>query len=233
MKSYFLFLAVFHILLVGLAQAEIPHSDISVLEANALIASNDDLIIIDVRNDYEYCDPPGHIPGAYNYPAYTTLQSSYDDFSVDDTILVVCQSGSRSNYAATFLGSKDFKHVYDMEGGTGLWIALGYPTVSCVDSDDDEFNDDLDNCPTVFNPAQTDSDGDGIGNVCDNDCPELEGFDLVNIADLAIFSANWQQTGPALAGDLDMDEDVDIEDLRIFVKYWLSTCTVPENSNDN
>ena len=42
----------------------------------------------------------------------------------------------------------------------GLWSqdpdADGIPSVS-------------DNCPTVFNPLQTDTDGDGIGDMCDPD----------------------------------------------------------------
>jgi len=224
MKRYLYFLAVLHTVLVGFLPSVMAHTDISVDDANDLISSTDDLVIIDVRNDYEYCSVSGHIPGAYNYPVYTTLQTSYEDFSVDEIILVVCQSGSRSNVAATFLDSKGFNYVYDMLGGTGGWIALGYPTVTCVDTDEDEVNDDLDNCPSVFNPSQTDSDEDGIGNACDDDCPEFDGVDPVNFADFAILAGAWQQTGSAMAADLDFDEDVDVQDLIIFAKYWLSNC---------
>ena len=35
------------------------------------------------------------------------------------------------------------------------------------DTDSDGEIDSLDNCPTTYNPSQTDSDGDGTGNVCD------------------------------------------------------------------
>ena len=38
------------------------------------------------------------------------------------------------------------------------------------DKDQDTIVDDLDNCPDIANTAQTDEDGDGIGNVCDL-CP--------------------------------------------------------------
>jgi hypothetical protein len=37
-----------------------------------------------------------------------------------------------------------------------------------TDSDGDGDADCIDNCPTLYNPAQADGDGDGIGNVCDN-----------------------------------------------------------------
>ncbi len=37
-----------------------------------------------------------------------------------------------------------------------------------VDSDGDGFNDDVDNCPNVFNDDQNDDDGDAVGDACDN-----------------------------------------------------------------
>jgi hypothetical protein len=35
------------------------------------------------------------------------------------------------------------------------------------DTDEDEITDDIDNCPLVSNPDQTDTDDDGIGDACD------------------------------------------------------------------
>jgi hypothetical protein len=37
-----------------------------------------------------------------------------------------------------------------------------------LDSDNDGVSDDLDNCPYIPNPDQFDSDGDGLGNPCDD-----------------------------------------------------------------
>jgi len=53
---------------------------------------------------------------------------------------------------------------------------IAYENYVCVDGDGDYFGDPghpenvcpEDNCPTVYNPFQTDSDADGLGNACDN-----------------------------------------------------------------
>lgn len=58
------------------------------------------------------------------------------------------------------------------------------------DSDDDGVNDDVDNCPDVYNPGQEDADEDGVGDVCEgttgNDCETAYMFGNHDLA-----GANW------------------------------------------
>jgi rhodanese-related sulfurtransferase len=169
---FFLFI----VILIGPNRFVWGHTDVTPQEAENLIGSNDQLIVVDVREkESEYCDenptppvPPGHIPGALSYPwSSGVLQERYGELSTDSEILVVCRSGNRSNQASEFLDSKGYLTIYDMIDGMGAWEG---ETVICIDSDGDGINDDLDNCPKGANPDQTDEDGNSIGDICDV-CP--------------------------------------------------------------
>jgi rhodanese-related sulfurtransferase len=112
----------------------LAHTDVTPEQAYELIGSTDALTVIDVREPSEYCGTRGHIPGALNYPWNSgVLHAQYEELPMDSVILVVCQSGGRSNQAATFLDSKGFSMGYDMLGGMGAWV---WETESCVEADE-------------------------------------------------------------------------------------------------
>jgi rhodanese-related sulfurtransferase len=134
-----------------------------------MIDSNPGLIVVDVRELTEYCSetatPPGHIPGALNYPWNSeVLQDRYNELPANADILVYCGMSIRSPQAADFLCTRGYTSVYNMSPGLTSWP---YQTVGCVDTDGDRINDDIDNCPTVYNLPQSDSDGDHVGDSCD------------------------------------------------------------------
>ncbi|MCG3125840.1 MAG: hypothetical protein CHACPFDD_00667 [Phycisphaerae bacterium] len=51
------------------------------------------------------------------------------------------------------------------------------------DFDGDGVPDTVDNCPTVANPDQSDTDMDGIGDCCDSDSPDLDGDGVADACD--------------------------------------------------
>ena len=77
------------------------------------------------------------------------------------------------------------------------------------DSDLDAFLDDVDNCSETFNPTQTDTDGDGIGDACDAD---LDGDGDLNANDNCPYVPNANQMdidGDGIGDACDPDADGD------------------------
>ncbi len=83
-------------------------------------------ILIDVRTPEEHQE--GFIPGTDFNIDYREMQQRYRDIeaTVDDHIVVYCQSGHRSNIAANTLIELGYKHVYNVEGSMNAWQAAGY-----------------------------------------------------------------------------------------------------------
>jgi hypothetical protein len=92
------------------------------------------------------------------------------------------------------------------------------------DFDGDLITDNNDNCPFHFNPAQQDRNLDGWGDLCECIAANLNPIGLIEFQDYSIFAADWLQTGPALAGDINGDEAVDPNDLEILAYHWLADC---------
>ncbi len=79
-----------------------------------------------------------------------------------------------------------------------------------LDTDADGIADASDTCIESHNPDQRDSDGDGIGNICDAD---LDNDCIVNFSDLGVMKALFFGFDPD--ADLDGDGVVNFSDLGI------------------
>ena len=234
--------------LMGFNSYAVAHTDVTPQEAKNMIDTNNQLIVVDVREASEYCGVSGHIPGAVNYPWNSgVLQARYQELPLDAEILVVCLSGHRSHPAAGFLDSKGYLYVYDMLGGMSVW---GWETVGCVDTDGDGINDDLDpdddndgicdpgesdpsctgsdNCQLDYNPNQEDTyppQSNGIGDACDCEA----NFDCdqdVDANDVTAFLTDFGRSiynrpctnQDPCKGDFSYDGDVDANDVTKFLE---------------
>ena len=97
------------------------YKNISADSVKNWIESGANLVILDVRELYEF-ESYGRIPDAINLPWNSgVLDTAYTRFSLNDTIIVVCKAGSRSKPASSFLDGKGYENVYNMLGGMNSW----------------------------------------------------------------------------------------------------------------
>jgi len=113
------------LLLVTCAAAQ-AHTDLTTAQVKAVLDAGGGVVVVDVREASEYCDSlaatPGHIAGSVNMPWNSgVLQTEYADLNPNDSTVVVCRSGARSNAAANFLDGEGFSKVFDMLGGMSSW----------------------------------------------------------------------------------------------------------------
>ncbi len=102
---------------------------ISVAELNDLIRSENELQILDVRRPNEY--KSGHVPRAITGPL-SNLTEKVSSLSMDPAkpTAVICAGGYRSSAATSILQKSGFSNLLNVSGGTGAWIAAGYPVES-------------------------------------------------------------------------------------------------------
>lgn len=96
-------------------------ADITVQELHDRMQKNENLIVIDVREGYEYEEfniNAKHIPLA-------EVPSRMAEISEDKNaeIIVHCRSGARSNQAKMYLMSEGFTNVRNLLGGMLAWQA--------------------------------------------------------------------------------------------------------------
>lgn len=82
--------------------------------------------LVDVRTPEEYAE--GHIQGAVNIPL-DDLPVRMTELGKDETIVLYCRSGNRSDQAARLLLAEGYQSIYDL-GGLIDWTAAGYPIVT-------------------------------------------------------------------------------------------------------
>jgi rhodanese-related sulfurtransferase len=73
---------------------------------------------IDVRTPGEF--KSNNIRGFKNIPLHEIAQK-IDGLSKENEVVIICQSGMRSNKASKILKKQGFKHVTNVKGGMSAW----------------------------------------------------------------------------------------------------------------
>jgi len=105
------------------------------------------------------------------------------------------------------------------------------------DSDNDCVPTDLDNCPTVYNPDQTDDNSNGIGDVCEYICGDANGDADVNVSD-AVWIINYvfvngAPPDPLESGDANCDGDVNVSDAVWIINFVFINGFDPCDTDNN
>ena len=92
--------------------------------APAELAQLDGATIVDVRGRSDWA--AGHVPGA-EHVHYGMIGERAAELPRDGTLVLHCDSGSRSAIAASRLAALGFRNVANLSGGLDAWRAAGLP----------------------------------------------------------------------------------------------------------
>ncbi len=112
----------------GFAPAE-ASGEIAPAELRDRIARGEPLLVVDVREDYEW--EVAHLADATHIPM-ATLRARVPELPRDREIVVYCRSGSRSANAAALLRSAGLTRVRNLSGGLAAWARELDPTMRVV-----------------------------------------------------------------------------------------------------
>ncbi|VEF48850.1 Rhodanese domain-containing protein [Bacillus freudenreichii] len=114
-------LIVFALLVVFIVQRILPARGVRQLSASEVkaILKDSSKQFVDVRIPAEY--KANHIKGFQNIPLHTLAQLADNKLSKDKEVIVICQSGMRSQKACRILKKKGYTNVANVRGGISAW----------------------------------------------------------------------------------------------------------------
>jgi len=170
---------------------------------NCPTVANPDQLDTDGDGLGNVCDLPGSISGRVVNEntglgiggAWVAAQSvsSWGDTYTSSQGYYTITGLENGNYTvlayATGYASEYYDNTYDWNSATNVYVNPGIGTpvdtpninfALASDTDNDGVPDSMDNCSAVYNPDQSDIDGDGIGDACD---PDIDGDGILNESD--------------------------------------------------
>jgi len=128
-----------------------------------------------------------------------------------DSITAATDAG---NITAVFAaGAQSIPNIILVSDDGSTWLAYFTPNGPLATlHKSSQVAGPLDNCPFVANPAQTDTDGDGLGDLCDITADDLDGDNVLNVVDNCPTTHNPDQADFDLDGAGDVCDDDDDND---------------------
>lgn len=105
-------------------QVRAAERNISARDARALLDSNKNIYLLDVRTPQEYSQ--GRLAGSVLIPI-GEFGRRVGEVPKNRVIVVYCAVGSRSKPVAGFLAQEGYKEVYNMTDGIVGWYRNGFP----------------------------------------------------------------------------------------------------------
>lgn len=92
--------------------------EMTALELNEYITKNSNIVLIDVRESWEYnvvsIKDSIHIP-------ISEIQNRMHDFKEEQTIVFICHHGIRSRMVGNYFQQNDFENIINLRGGIDSW----------------------------------------------------------------------------------------------------------------
>ena len=102
--------------------------EVNVMSLQAMLASDQPPLLVDVREPAEYSGELGHLTGSMLVPL-RELMNRLDEIDAHKQapVVTVCRAGMRSATAAAILGRSGFQAVSNLAGGLVAWNEAGLP----------------------------------------------------------------------------------------------------------
>lgn len=94
------------------------YKDITADELKSLIETNENLLVVDVREQFEY--DRAHLANSTLIPT-SEFSNRVSEIPKEKTIAVVCETGARSSQVAQYLARSGYGNVYNLSGGLISW----------------------------------------------------------------------------------------------------------------